>query len=856
VLAITLRSLQAHRRRLLATLSAVAIGVAFLAGTLVLTDTTRAAFDNLFAQANAGTDVVIRPQLAGNTHHDMGDSSFTALIDQDLVARVAAVDGVDRAEPQIAGYGRLIGRTGEALGGMGPPTVAASWVDDPRLNPFRLTEGRAPTADDEVVVDQASAAAGELRVGDTTTVQTPVPVTVTITGLVSFGERAGAGGMTFVGFTFDGAQRHVLRQPGLVSSIAVAATTGTGQDELAERIAAVLPTGVEAVTGDAQTRDQLQGINDDFLDFFTWFLLVFSGVAMLVAAFSIHNTFSILAAQRLRESALLRALGATRRQVLASSLIELVVIGVVASVVGLVGGIGLAIGLRELFALIGADLPADGLVIQSRTAVLAVGLGTVVTVAAGLIPARRSSAVAPLAALRDVAVDRSHSAPARLVAGGLCTVAGGAIVLHAALGGGEGVLARAAAGAVIGLIGVVLLGPVLAVVTTPAIGWPLGRFRLPGRRAAGTARRVTADLSRRNAVRNPMRTSGTAAALMIGVAVVTIFTVMAESAKASVADTLAGAFGGDLVVRGAAVPPALAGELAATDEVDTAVGLVHARARIDDENEVLSATDPAHLAEVLDLGVRDGSLETIGPHGLAVAARVAEDRGWTLGTMVPVSFADGTTVGFTVEVIYEQGGVVGDLVMTRQAWRPHAVQERDALVLIRLTDGVPLEQGRAAVERLTAPLAGAMVQDRDQYLGQIASEIDQQLVLVYVMLALAVVIALMGIANTLSLSIHERTRELGLLRAVGQTRRQVRSMVRGESVIIALFGTLAGVSLGLFLGWSLMRSASSQGIGTFSTAPAHLAVVATAGGLAGVLAAWRPARRAARLDVLAAIATD
>lgn len=843
---IALRSLWAHKRRLLATVAAVTIGVAFLAGTLVLGDTTRASFDAIFERVNARTDVVVKP--ATPPVEDGSGTVATAVLDERLAERVAAVDGVERARPAVAGVGLLIGHDGEPLGGSGPPTIAASWLDDPALDPYRLAEGDAPVTDTDVVIDKASAAAGGLHIGDTATVQTPEPVQVTITGLVTFGDQESAGGTTYVGFTLAGAQRNVLHQPGRVSTIVVAGDQGVTQTELARRVSAVLPPGAEAITGAQLSQNQRSAIDQDFLDFFNWFLLIFAGIALLVATFSIYNTFSILAAQRTRESALLRALGASRRQVMGASLVEMLVVGLCSSAVGLVGGLGLAAGLRALLGALGADLPASGLVLAGRTVAITMAVGVVVTLLAGLLPARRSSRIAPLAALRDIAVDTSAASLARLATGAVLLAAGGAVLLHAAIGGGDAVLARAATGAVAGLAGMVALGPATVTLLSPAIGWPLA--------ARGTSGRLALE----NARRSPRRTSAAATALLIGVAVVTVFTVMAQSAKASVEQTLTDAFGGDLVVSagGAGLAPALAGELGAEPGIGTATGLGTGAALLDGHDGPLrfSSVDPGALSRVLDLRVTEGSLGDLGDHQLAVSSETAEEQGWHLGSPVPLRFLDGATGGFTVGAVYEVDSVVGGVLMRREDWSPHAVQPSDAAVLVRLADGVTMAEGRATAERVAAPYAGAKVRDRDEYVASIGSEINQALTLVYAMLALAVVIALMGIANTLSLSIHERVRELGLLRAVGQTRRQVRAMVRGESVVISLFGTLSGVALGVFLGWALVRAAATEEFGTFSAAPAQLVAITVVGGLAGVLAALRPARRAARLDILTAIAAE
>jgi putative ABC transport system permease protein len=852
VITLAFRSLSAHKRRLVSTLLAVAIGVAFLAGTLVLADTTRSSFDDLFQQMNAGTDVVVRPKPPTDEgEHDMeGDGDSVVLLDQAVADEVARVAGVRQVVPGITGFGTLVGRDGKPLGGMGPPTVAGSWDGEGPMNPFRIVEGAAPVRDTDVVIDKASAIAGQLRTGDTTTVQTPEPVAVTITGIAGFGDRDSAGGLTFVGFTLDGAQRHVLHQPGKITSIAVAGDGRLSQTELARRIEPVLPAGTETITGDQLSIKQRAAIDGDFLDFFNTFLLAFAGIALLVATFSIYNTFSILMAQRTRESALLRALGASRRQILTTAVLETFAIGVVASAIGLVSGIGLAVGLRSIFALLGFSLPEAALVIQSRTVVLTLVVGTVVTVLAGLLPARRSSRIPPLAALRDIAVDRTDQSTLRLVTGVLLTLAGGVFVFHTAMTGGDNVLARAAAGALVGLVGVVILGPTLASTVIPVIGWPLAALR-------GT----TGRLARENAGRNPRRTSGTAAALMIGVAVVTSFTVMAQSLKVSAAETVMKSFGGDLVISpgtgaGGSVPPALARQLSDTPEVDLAFGFTGGRVKLGDRSTGVTVAEPTALGAMLDLGVQHGSITALRPDQLAVSTAEAEARGWQPGTPVPARFRDGQTATFTVGAIYDLTDLLSDIVLPRAAWTPHVVQDRDEVVLVRLAEGVSIAEGRAAVEPFTKPLAGVEVQDREQFLDSFGAQINQQLVLIYVMLVLAIIIALLGIANTLALSIHERVRELGLLRAVGQTRRQVRSMVRGESVIIALFGTLTGVALGIYLGWALVKAAASEGIGTFSAAPLQLIVVAVVGGLAGVLAARRPAKRAARLDVLAAIATD
>jgi putative ABC transport system permease protein len=394
---------------------------------------------------------------------------------------------------------------------------------------------------------------------------------------------------------------------------------------------------------------------------------------------------------------------------------------------------------------------------------------------------------------------------------------------------------------------VVVFGPVAARPVAATLGVPVARLR-----------GVTGALARRNAMRNPRRTSGTAAALMVGVAVVTLFTVFAASLQASVRNAVSRSFGGDLAItsgrfgRGS-LSPALATAVGAAPSVRTAVGLAQDAVRLGRDNQEVTVADIARLGQVVDLDVTGGSAAG---GQLAASVGTAKARGWRPGTAVPVTFLDGSTVSLTVGALYENRDVVGDVVVDRAAWAPHTAQKIDSTVLIKLRPGVGLATGRGEVERVAAAYGSPTVQDRKQYAASLTEGVGTMLRIVYVLLALAVLIALMGIANTLGLSVHERTRELGLLRAVGQTRAQLRSMVRWESVVIATFGALGGLGVGTFLGWALVQVATSDIAGTFSVPAGQLAVVLLAGAAAGVLAAIRPARRAARLPVLAAISSE
>ncbi|MDQ4090035.1 MAG: ABC transporter permease, partial [Actinomycetota bacterium] len=382
---VTLKGLAAHKRRLVGTFLAVFFGIAFLSGTLVLGDTLRANFDTLFADANAGTDALLRSastiEAAGGRGPDVDGRS---LVPVSLADRVRGVAGVAAAEPSIQGYGQIIGADGQAVGGNGPPRVAGNWIADAELNPYKLVEGRAPAAVDEVVLNRGAAEAGKLKVGDRTVVQTPEPVAVTVVGIATFGTEDGLGAVTFTAFTLEGAETHVAKRPGMASSIVVRSQPGVTQEDLVARLRPVAGDGTEVLTGAQVTAESRDDIGRQFLDLFTTFLSVFAGVALLVASFSIYNTFSILVAQRSRESALLRALGAARAQIVASVVAEALVVGLVGSAAGLAGGVGIAGLLKGLFDGFGFSLPAGGLVFDAGTAVTCMAVGTVVTLVAGV----------------------------------------------------------------------------------------------------------------------------------------------------------------------------------------------------------------------------------------------------------------------------------------------------------------------------------------------------------------------------------------------------------------------------------------------------------------------------------------
>ncbi|MET8329746.1 FtsX-like permease family protein [Streptomyces sp. NPDC005181] len=847
---LSVSSLRAHKRRFAGTFTAVLLGVAFLAGTLIMGDTLRASFDTMFAAAASGTDAVVR---SSNVVTVSGEGEGTRQpVSTALVKKIEQTPGVAAAAPDIQGAGQLIGADGKPIGGQGPPTLAGNWIQDPKLNPYELAEGRAPSAPGEVVINRGTADRGGLKVGDTTVLRTPDPVRVTVVGLATFGGEDGMGQVTYTGMTQADAEKYLTPKPGEAAGIQVRAGPGTSQQELVDALTPVLPKDTEAITGQASAAENQNMISGAFLGLFTTLLLVFSGIVLLVATFSIHNTFAIVVAQRTRENALLRALGASRRQILGSTLVEAAVVGVTASAAGLAAGIGIAAGLQALFPAVGFPFPEGALVISGVSLLLPLAVGVIVCLGSALLPAFRAGRTAPLAALRETAVDDSAASRPRAVTGVVLLLTSVGTIVTGILAGPS--MWLPAAGAVLALTAFVVLGPVASSYAVRVLGAPLDRLR-----------GVTGGLARRNALRSPKRTAATATALMIGVAVVSLFTVFGASLKATTNQTVDRSFAGDVAISapvfgagGSGLSPGLAPAADRLPDVATAVGLGKGVAEVNGSGRALTVTDPAALAQVFDLGTVQGSMNALGANGIAVSGTEAAKRGLHTGSAARLTFTDGRQQTFTVRALYGRSELAGDYVITRQAWAPHRAQDSDMLVAVSFKDGVSTADGKAAVEKTAAAYGSPDVQTRDEYAQSSAGSIDMVLTLVYALLALAVLIALLGIANTLTLAIHERTRELGLLRAVGQTRSQLRAMVRWEFVLVAAFGTAGGLLLGGFLGWVLVKA--SEGAGTtpfaFALPPARLLVVALVGITAGALAGWRPARRAARLDVLRAIAAD
>jgi len=844
-----LRNLLAHKLRLFTTGLAVMLGVAFMAGTLVLTDTLTRTFDDLFADAFSGTDAMVRAEASFEDPNGFGN--LRGRIDESLLDDVAAVDGVALAFGDVWGFAQVVGRDGEPIGnpGAGAPTLAANWPEG-ELNTWTLVAGGPPRGDRDVVLDKGVADDAGYGVGDRATVLVGgAPLEVTVTGIVRMAGADSPGGATFTMFTTEAAQSHV-GEAGKFDSISVVAGDGVSEEELVARIDGELPAGVEVVSGATVTEENQDAMRQG-LSFFSTFMLVFAVVALLVGGFIIFNTFFITVAQRTRENALLRAIGATRRQVLAAVLIEALGIGLIASALGLLAGIPLAIGLRALLAGFGLDIPTGGVVLAGGSALVAFSSGVVVTMLSAVSPSRKAAKVPPIAAMRDVAVGSTgYGSHQRVLVGSGVLAVGAATLLYGLFGDPGSALAIVGLGALLVFFGVSVLGRTVALPLSRLIGLPLARLR-----------GISGRLARENAMRNPKRTAATASALMIGVGLVTFITIFAASTKASFGETLDKAFTGDLIATSGqaglgGVSPEFTEQVAALPEIDAAGGVRAGLAEVDGDSDQILGVSPEAFG-IYDVDPVAGSPDDLDATSIAVIDDVADDKGLEIGDTVPVEFTATGTREMTVRLILERNpGVENEWVVSTEAFDANYPDQADVQVLIRKADGVTAAEALAAVETAAEGYPGVDVLDQSEFKEEQMVFVDRMLGLVYAMLALAILIALLGIGNTLALSIVERTRELGVLRAVGMTRAQLRSAIRWESVIIAVQGAVLGLAIGVFFGWALVTAMAGEGLTVFAVPLGSLAVLVVLAALAGVVAAALPARRAARLDVLDALSHE
>ena len=852
MLGVTLQGLAGRKLRTALTAIAVVLGVGLIAGTYILTDTINRSFDSIFTTANQKIDVVVSPRVAVKAQDGGMPPAFPAA----TLARVRKVPGVAQADGGVFNLAQIYDEKGEKIGSRGPPTFVGS-VQSETFSPYQYTEGRAPRTAEEVALDPTAADKGGFELGDRVGVASQQPKReYTLVGIAKFGEQNSIGGASIAIMTLPEAQR-VLGEIGRFDEIDVRAEPGVTGATLAARIRDALPSSVTVRTGSEQASSRSEDVREGFA-FLRTALLIFAGVVLFVGAFMIFNTFSITVAQRMREFALLRTIGASRAQVLRSVVFEALLVGVVASVIGLLLGLVMAPGLRGLFKLVGFDLPAGGTVVQTRTIVVSLLVGGVLTVVSSLAPALRATRVPPIAALREGAVlprGRLARLSTPLAVAGLAL--GAALILlglFAGTGGGNsaGLLG---AGAAVVFLAVALLSKYLVRPLASVVGIPMERLR-----------GMTGRLARENATRNPGRTASTAAALMIGMALVTFVTILAAGIKESVADSVSKGVTGAFVVQNTDGFSPIPGATASAIRDVPGIGIVvetrfsQAKVRGIEGTESVTGVDPQTMASIYRVDWKKGSdatLRALGPAETVVKDKWAKDNDVEVGEALTVLTPSDRTVPLTVKGTYEDDAqLLTDLTV------PNATIVRDfagkdiAVVLAGVAPGQSVDAvKRRAESSLEARFPSVEVLTKEEFTDDVAGQINQLLSLFYVLLGLAVIVSLFGLVNTLALSVYERTRELGMVRAIGMSRRQVRTLVRYESVITALIGAVLGLVVGVLFAIAMTPTLADQGL-KIAIPVGTLIVLAILAAVAGVLAAIGPARRAARLDVLDALAYE
>jgi putative ABC transport system permease protein len=844
----TLKGLLAHKLRLAATALAIVLGVSFVAGTYVLTDTITASFDTLFKQVTQGIDVAVRSQ---ETFGGFDTGEVRDPMPEEVLNEVKGVDGIRVAEGSVTGYAQLVGKDGKAVTTGGAPSLGVSLSQGTAFSAgSTIRSGRLPSGPGELVVDAKTATDTGYKVGDRVKVLFQGPAkTFTVSGIIGFGQADNLGGARLVGFDLPTAQE-LLNRNGKFDEIDAAAAEGVTPEQLRDRVRAVLDPRYEVLTGAELAEDTAAQINDTIGRFLSTALLAFAFVSLLVGGFLIFNTFTIIVAQRTRELALLRCLGASRRQVMSSVLLESLIVAVIASLVGLGLGVLIASGLKALLStFLGGDIPTTGIQFQPRTVIVSLAVGVIITVLAALLPALKATRVPPVAALQpETAFAPTGFRKRRIVLGVLVTVVGIALLLAGLFRPEGNRLVNVASGAVVVFFGVAILSPLIARPLARLIGWPFARaFRLPG------------SLARQNAMRNPRRTASTAAALMIGLALVAFVSIFAASIKASTTKTLEDTVSADYILfndQFQPFSPEAAQRLAQQPELAAVAGMRIGPWKLNGAGKSLFAVDPAAYSQVVKTETTAGSLDALASGGLAVKDTVAKANGWTVGENVAMEFPRTGVQQIPVKAIYTDNQLNGDYLLALSDYERNYSDQADSQILVKAAPGVPPASSRAAVDRVMADFPNVTVRDQAEFRDQQARQIDQIINLFYSLLGLAILIALFGIVNTLGLSIFERIRELGLLRAVGATRAQLRSMIRWEAVIIAVLGAVLGLAVGVFFGWTIVRALASQGISEFTLPAGQLLLFVVAAGLAGILAAVLPGRRAAKVDVLRAITTE
>ena len=847
----TIKGLLAHKVRFIMTALAVVLGVSFMADTFMLTDTINHTFDTLFAQTAVGKDTTVRSTTSFTSTGFEAADVQRAPVPDSLVTTIRAISGVKVADGTVQGYAQLVGHDGKPIGGgQGPPTFGANWLPDRELSSFKVRLGHGPTNGDEIAIDARTFTGKGFRLGERVTVLTAqAPRQFTLVGSLGFGNEDNLAGATFVIFDGPTAQA-LLGHPGQWDSIDVAAQSGVSSADLTQRIADALPPQFESITAASAASETAKSIEHS-IGMFTTFLLVFAGIALFVGAFIIYNTFSILVTQRTRELALLRAIGASRRQVNRSVIAEAAIVGLLASLVGLGAGALLATGMEALFKALGFGLPTSSLQVLPRTIIVSVIVGTLVTLVSSIVPARRASRVPPLAAMTEAALSEQSSLRRRTTIGGVVGVVGLAILFTGLFGhiSSAALIVGIGAGAI--FIAVAVLSPLVVTPMARVLGAPLA--------AVGG---MTGHLSQQNAMRNPKRTASTAASLMIGVALVTVIATLGATIRSTLGKVVDESIKADYIVSttggagpGVGFSPDVTKRLAARPELAAVSGGREGTWHSGSSTKTLVAVDPATAGDVISFAMTSGSVASLAQGDVLIADSVAKSRHLKVGDSLTMGFDASGTQHLTVGGTYRPNEFVGSYVISLAAYdQNYPKGGLDQLVFIKDRAAPPV--ALAAIKQVISGYPNLEVKDQTAFKASEKNRISTLLNLVYVLLGFSILIAVIGIVNTLALSVIERTRELGLMRAVGMIRRQVRRMIRGEAIVVCLIGALLGVVVGLGLGLALVAAIHFDTSTVLTIPISTLVVVIVLAGLAGVLAAIGPARRAAKLDVLTAIATS
>ncbi|WP_237340916.1 ABC transporter permease [Williamsia soli] len=836
---VSLRNLAAHKLRLVLTVLSVVLGTAFVAGSIIFTSTVSTAFDGIFNNVALGVDTQITPKESNSS--GVPDSVLDQLEDNKSEL------GIAKIMPSYSGPATIAKADGKALQTGGAPSVGSAFQPpDQRLSDTesRLIAGRAPAAPNEVALNDSAADEADLKLGSTTKVAISrgmgAPMEVTIVGLLNVpGDTSGFTNVQFL----ESTAKDLFSDGSHSQAIDLQAVQGVSPEELKSRVGALIGDGYELRTGDQVRQDEKDNINQ-FLDVFNYILLAFAAIGLIVGTFIIYNTFSMIVAQRVRELALLRAIGASRKQVTRSVLLEAFVVGLIGALIGLAAGIGIAALLRALTSSTG--LPTASLQIGATAVIACLVVGIGVTMISAYAPARRASKVSPVEAMRESATDGQASLKVRTIIGIVLAVVAVALLAIGAAGEGPGAAATVGGGALVMIFAVVFAAPALSRPFVGAIGSVLARpFGKIG------------QLARTNAVRNPRRTAATAFALTLGLMLVAVIGTLGSSFKGTIDEAIDTGLTANLIIsgsQGSGFSPSVSESVDGIEGVESVVSFGAVQAQVDGDS-VWGYSPIGDMETVTPYEMVEGP-PTVEPDGMVVGERTSKEKGWNIGDTVEMTNFDGTVVPVTVTGIFKDNPLVDPWAIGSDAYQkliPEPLRT-DVFAAIKTVPGANIDQISDRVEDATADYLTVKVQTPAEFKGEQSSQIDQMLSVLYAMLGLALVIAVLGIVNTLALSVIERKREIGMLRAIGMARAQVRRTIYIESLLIAIFGAVLGVVLGVAFGWALVRTLRYWGLGD-PVFPWGLIVITLVGAaIVGVLAALWPASRAAKTKPLEAIA--